>query len=644
MHFRDGVVWQVGDRGRLYTSPDLDQWAPHETGSTKSLRGISFFGSTVFICGEEGTILAGPGPNTLRGQSIATTNWLEAIAASDRVIVAVGDNGSIYSSTGNGTWTRRGSFTTWLRGVEYGGNQFLCVGEDGFIARSVDGQSWDELPSGTSAHLNRVAWLNGCFWIVGDRGTVLTNNSQMAFLPANTGVTNTLFTVSANSNEVVVAGDSTVLLRNPASGQWTHQADATSPTLAPVWPYYSSLWDGRLFLLGGHAGMIVEGFRTNASAPLVWYSDVQPTRSWLWSMTRVGDLYAAVGAQGTVITSEDGVEWAREAVPLVAQGEVLLGIGGNTNVLVTVGSAGTVLRSQNSFTNVISTNTMGDLVTNRISLLGLYWNPIVLPTTEDLQGVAATDEMLIVTGGGGSIFASANGALWQPRISGVTTFLSGVTAWPQGFVAVGASGVILTSPDGALWTKRTSGVQDWIYAVRWLGGKLVAVGENGLILTSDDGVGWARRESGTTQWLNDVTYALGNWYVAGSRGTLVTSADAITWTESKAITANSLYAAATDGEQIILAGMEGTVLRRNLRTPTSPVNFVAVEHVAGNSVFLFAGLIDQQFVLEESESLTGPWTTVATLELTEPPGTLIYERTADNSQAKFFRTRLIAAP
>src|SRR5688572_28609381 len=139
MQFRDGVVWQVGDRGRLYTSPDLDQWTPHETGTSKSLRGLTFFGANVFICGEEGTILAGGSPGTLRSQSISTTNWLEAVAASDRVLVAVGDNGSIYSSTGNGTWSRRGSYSTWLRGVEYGTNQFLCVGEDGFIAQSTDG-------------------------------------------------------------------------------------------------------------------------------------------------------------------------------------------------------------------------------------------------------------------------------------------------------------------------------------------------------------------------------------------------------------------------------------------------------------------------------------------------------------------------
>ena len=57
MEYRDGVIWQIGERGRLYTTPDLENWTPFETGTLKSLRGITFLGPTVFISGEEGTIL-----------------------------------------------------------------------------------------------------------------------------------------------------------------------------------------------------------------------------------------------------------------------------------------------------------------------------------------------------------------------------------------------------------------------------------------------------------------------------------------------------------------------------------------------------------------------------------------------------------
>lgn len=641
MALQEEVVWQVGERGRLYTSQDLDRWMPHETGTLQSLRSITFSGTNAFISGQEGTILSGSNPNALVLQNVGTTDWLEGIAASPNAVVAVGDNGSIYFSQDGSEWSRRGAFTNWLRSVAFGENQFVCVGENGFIASSADGQSWEKISVEINANLNKVAWINDRFWVVGENGAVLTNNFRMSFTSVPVGVTNTLFTVSGNTNEIMVAGDSVVLLGDLSTGIWTPQADADSPLLAPNWPFYSSLWDGRLFLLGGHSGLMVEGFRTNQAAPLNWYSNVQPTRSWLWSVTRTPGFYAAVGANGTIVTSENGVEWNREAVPSELRGEVLLGVGGNTNVLVAVGSHGAALRSLNVFTNVISTNLLGELITNRVSLFGLEWSPVLVPTTNDLQGVTEKDGLFIVTGGAGGIFASNNGFFWEPRISGVTSFLSGVTGWPGGFVTVGAAGTILTSENGTLWERRNAGTQNWIYSVRYVGGKLVALGENGLILTSSDGIDWNRQNSGTTEWLNDVTFAQGIWHVAGSGGTLVTSSNATTWTASRAITSKSLYGAATDGSQVILVGLEGAILRRIVPSPVVPVNFLSYSHLAGNSVFLLSGEIDQQFVLEESASVLGPWYPSAFLDMSEPGGVIVFEKANDDAAMKFFRTRLL---
>src|SRR6185369_15294383 len=288
-----GNVWQVGDRGRVYTSPDLDTWLPHESGISRSLRSLVFFKGKAFISTEEGGILTGSSPDALTFIDLGTLNWLEGIAASADTLVTVGDNGAIYSSADGLSWSSRGNITDWLRSVAYGLNQFVAVGEDGTIATSSDGSKWSRQTSGTTAHLNKVAFINDRFWIVGDGGVVLTNNFRMSFFKVNVGVTNTLFAIAGKTNEVVIVGDSALLLGNLQTGSWSQQADATSPTLAPLWPYYSALWDGRLFLVGGRTGLKVEGFRTNSTSPLVWYSETQPTRNWLWSATRATNFYAA---------------------------------------------------------------------------------------------------------------------------------------------------------------------------------------------------------------------------------------------------------------------------------------------------------------------------------------------------------------
>jgi len=163
-----------GHRGQVYTSADLDTWLPHNAGITRSLRSIAFFKGKVFISTEEAGILSGASPDSLTFQDLGSSNWLEGIAASTDRIVAVGDNGTIYSSPDGNSWTLRGSFTDWLRSVTYGNGLFVTVGENGFLATSSDGQKWDKRQVGTSAHLNKVAYINDRFWVVGDAGVVLT--------------------------------------------------------------------------------------------------------------------------------------------------------------------------------------------------------------------------------------------------------------------------------------------------------------------------------------------------------------------------------------------------------------------------------------------------------------------------------------
>jgi hypothetical protein len=644
MLFTKGVVWQVGERGSIYTSENLDVWIPHESGTRKSLRSIAHFEENYYISGEEGLILSGPTPSELTSRELGTPDWLEGIAASEGSVVAVGDNGAIYSSANGIDWDRRGNFNTWLRGVAFGADQFVIVGEEGFIATSTDGQNWTERNSGTAANLNKICWLNDRFWIVGEDGVILTNTSPTGFAPVDSGITNTLFTIAGNTNEVVIAGDK-IVLRGPIDGSnWIRESDAASPLLAPEWPYYASLWDGRLFLLGGQTGMMVEGFRTNSTAPFNWYSTTQPTRSWLWSVARTADFYTAVGVNGTIVTSEDGIDWAREVVPAGTRSKLLLGVAGNTNVAVVVGNGGTILRSENILTNILSTNLLGELITNTVSLLGVQWEEIPGVLTNDLQGLVVTDDLIIVTGGNGTILTSSGarmGAIWTPQVSTVDTFISSVTVWPGGFVAVGANGVILTSSNGILWTRQQSPVSSWIYSVKYVGGRLIAVGEDGAILTSSDGQEWSLRPSGTNEWLNDVTFAQGTWYGIGANGLLVTSLDTVSWVPERSITAKSLYGVSTDGSQLIAVGMEGVILRKNLTPVSTPVQIVSFANAGLSSLFLFSGVVDQRFILEESDSILGPWQTKRHLEITQSSGTILFELPNENAPMKFFRTKTL---
>src|SRR5581483_8316994 len=49
-----GVTVEVGERGQIYTSDDLDLWAYRDSGTTNSLLGVAFLGNRMVVTGQNG--------------------------------------------------------------------------------------------------------------------------------------------------------------------------------------------------------------------------------------------------------------------------------------------------------------------------------------------------------------------------------------------------------------------------------------------------------------------------------------------------------------------------------------------------------------------------------------------------------------
>jgi photosystem II stability/assembly factor-like uncharacterized protein len=648
-----GLTVQVAERGQIYTSEDLSFWTPRESGTTNTLLATAFFGNRLLAAGENGTILWADSLEQFNLVGQATTDWLLGLAASSSLVVAVGDNGAIYESeTGTNGWTRvtmtgQGA-TTWLRSVANNGNIFVAVGENGFI--SVRGANGTWAPpnggSGTTQHLNRVAFVNNNeFWAVGENGTILKGNNQGKSWVPVTGlsITNTLYAVAGSNGTVVVAGERAVYLQE--NGSWTNQILSSSGYPAPSWTYYSALWEGSLYFLAGRSGMMVEGFETNGP-PMLWVTRNDPIRSWLWDIMSTPDFYVTVGDHGTVMTSEDGVNWNLELVPNSVTNSILLGVGGSTNGLVAVGNKGSIIYSPNVVTNIVSTNTVNlvtTVITNAVSTVGVVWNPVPAPTGNDLQGVAVYGNLYVVSGAGGTILTSEDGVNWSARATPTNTFLSSVAATASGLVATGDRGTILTSANGTDWVSRSSGTTNWIYRVRWLNGLLVAVGENGIILTSaNDGANWTLQTSGTTKWLNGVDYISGVYVAVGNQGTVLISTNATAWTNIGTATQKALYGVAGNNGQVVTAGIEGVALRSPFTPRTNAVSFVNFTRASGQNLLLISGKTDQKFMLQRSPNLTN-WTDGITLEFVDRSGTLLFLENSDtnNLPMEFYRAMVV---
>lgn len=668
---RDGVYWQVADRGRIYRSTDRTVWSLVESGTTSSLRGIAFQGNEILVCGESGLILSGSSSGAFQVQSVnpATTDWLEAIAASPDLAVAVGDEAAVYLREGAGgpVWSRVAGlpFNHWLRGVAYGAGMFVLAGEDGLIARSSDGRTWQRQTSQVTSHLNRVVFVNAAFYACGDNGVLLRGTPDATRWEAvSLGTSETAYTYSAqpigtgtpNPLELV-AGDLLLLLKGRPNGLWEDQFTTGNGAPAPTWPYYASFWDGGRFVLGGATGMLIEGEWVNNVVGTAWFEVSTGPRDWLWDVLALPQQYIAVGDQATILTSENGVDWYRESVPPALLDRVLLGVGGSSNLVVAVGSDGALLYSPSSITNILSTNVLVTLehcewhtntvvVTNTFDLQGLFWHEVQpAPTANTLQGVTERDGLIVVVGDAGTVLTSRNGSTWTNRSIQAGPDLSSVAAFPGGFVASGHNGAIYFSPDTGSWESVDSGTTNWVYRTRYLGDLLLAVGQNGLIRTSKDGKAWQAAASGVTAWLTDVSTVGDRYFVCGTQGTILVSSNAVDWIPGNMITGKSLYGLAQRQGQLVTTGVEGIILRA-LVEPFSDVQIIDYEHDECSEFLrdelLLTGRTDQGVAIERSTDLTG-WDMVGRQWFVDTEMTFTLLRT--NTPApdfEFLRVRPIA--
>jgi len=648
-----GLGVQVAERGQLYTSDDLSTWLPRDSGVTNALRAVIFFGSRIVITGEAGAVLYADSVTDFRPGTLLdgpTGDWLEAVTASAQTLVAVGDNGAVYTSTNGVNWKRQTPLSQWLRGVAFGNSTFVTVGENGLIATSPNGASWTNRPSGTTTNLNRVAFTGGFFTAVGESGLTLTStNNGVNWFSEKPGATNDLFHAASGDGARLVIGDNEVRLQNLLG--WSDQlAQSNGP---PAWSYYANVGRPDFFLIAGHTGLMAEGYSTNGGS-YFWLPPTDSIRQWLFDVTWATNLYVAVGDRATVMTSGNGIDWSLELVPDSVTNSIFLGVGGTTNLLLAAGNQGSLIYSLYATNDILVTNVVGTnvVVTNQsINTFGMVCYDVQpRPTTNDLQGIGVFGALYLLTGDNGTVLTSPDGTNWTKRTTPTGALLSSVAASPDTIVAAGDDGTIITSPDGANWSLQNSHTTNWLYRVRYLAGQFIIVGQNGVILTSDDGTNWVSRASGTTRWLNDWTWIGGTYFAVGTQGTVLTSTNAVTWTNRGTITLKSLYGAATDSDQLITVGIEGIILRSQVVPDLTPITFLSYSQFEGtnsanvNNLFLFGGKADQRFTLDSRLDFdTNAWIIGPQLEFYDSSGTFYYLETLPVSEAQarqFYRCTL----
>jgi hypothetical protein len=462
------VVVNVGTRGVVALTSDLVHWESIEQFTSKDLYGICRGAGTYVAVGDEGTLFTSTDARTWTEHLVPGDISLASVAFGNGVYVAVGLGGGVVRSSDGAEWTLMAApVDKNLYDVTFGGGRFVAVGQDGTIVTSVDGLTWQDRTVASEADLYGVAW---------------------------------------GKDKYVTAGGASLILTSPDGAVWTHQTAAFEDlTFAAV------AYAGDAFILAADHDAIqqitdvptrwaVFYFRSTDGTSwqgLNWQEAyVWKRSSWVRGMLWTGSQLVSFGDNGSAQTSPDGMRWTNRTS---AGNAVIVGIVSGAGTYVGVGT-------EDNFNGAVYSSSDG-----------LTWQHEVNPQAPRVND---TYEQ------------------WQDDLYGAA-YGGGI------FVAVGSYGVILRSDDGHAWTVEQSGTQDSLLAITRMGDLFAAVGNNGTLLTSPDGHVWTRRLPVQTNLLF--------WSMAVGRDTLVIMGADIGRKDSRTVI-TSLPVSDLRGSAMIAAG------------------------------------------------------------------------------------------
>ncbi|WP_189032792.1 InlB B-repeat-containing protein, partial [Paenibacillus albidus] len=234
-------------------------WVERDSNTENSLYDVTYGNNTYVAVGEAGTIVTSSDGVNWTERTSSATNQLWGVAYGNKKFVAVGLNSAIYISDDGVTWTDR-TFGETHYGVTYGNGMFVAVGFGREILTSIDGVSWTQRSLGDLNELRGVTYGNGIFTAVGFGGKIWTSSNGESWTSRTSGVENDLWSISYGNGKFVAVGAGTTILTSVDGLSWTKL------------PPPSGAYD-------------------------------------FYKVTYGNDTFVAVGLNGSVFTSADGLSW-----------------------------------------------------------------------------------------------------------------------------------------------------------------------------------------------------------------------------------------------------------------------------------------------------------------------------------------------
>ena len=354
--------------------------------------------------------------------------------------------------------TQRGT----INGLAFGNGRFVALGRPGTLISS-DGVVWQPgtlLPISNSAGIDFVGNLFVAFGANGVAGQVATSPDGVTWTGREQGHWARMQSAAAGNGQIVAVGE-TVLLS-------TNGMDWRSP-----FPTFR-----RTTLLG-----------VAASETLI----------------------LAVGLNGVILTSRDGVNWWEgETQTTDTLTDVAIGQG----LSVVVGA------DYSAGTGVILTSADGE-----------RWRSVGPPGLHELTTVVHGQGNFVALDRSGAVLVSTDGVEWVPAefVGTMPIPVSGVTYGQGRFVGVGPPGAVVVSTDGRHWSIVDLGSHDALFQPTFGRGEFLAFGTGNRVFISKDGTVWDSHPLDSAHEFGKLAFGNGFFVSIASGAALVASIDGIGW-------------------------------------------------------------------------------------------------------------------
>ncbi len=296
--------------------------------------------------------------------------------------------------------------------------------------------------------------------------------------------------------------------------------------------------------------------------------------------------YVAVGDEGNIIVSTNGVDW--ESIMLKLDGDIRqLAYGNGRYVALATARSGSfagfggplVLTSTNAkdwtahptpklgdFASVtfgagVFVATVPPYATSRALVFsstdGIEWTPQIVDGIPARATTWTGEKFVAVTQD--SAYFSLDGKIWN-RAGSVNVLLRTLDYYNGRFVGITYSGIPTGSADGLFWEEAPTVTRDF-QSFAGAGGLFIAATSepNGIIYTSNDGLSWQAWDTGIRREINSIIFAEGKFLAVGDAGTISSSIDGYVWNLGIGNGADN-YGVAQSPMTIAIAADAGVVL------------------------------------------------------------------------------------